>query len=81
MFMPALSKRGNNGYHILVPLKIADKLFIFDRGWIPLKRKDRETDTQTCNDLDMRDLNVLTGVRRFPNKKVVVFAWFGPERF
>ena len=24
MFMPALSKRGNNGFHILVPLKTAD---------------------------------------------------------
>ena len=40
MYMPALSKRGNNGFHILVPLKTNDgKYIIFDTGWIPLSNK------------------------------------------
>ena len=42
MYMPALSKRGNNGFHILVPLKTNDgKYIIFDTGWIPLAIKDK----------------------------------------
>ena len=41
MYMPALSKRGNNGFHILVPLKTIDgKRIIYDTGWIPLKMKE-----------------------------------------
>ena len=33
MFMPALSKNGNNGFHILVPLKTSDeRYYIFDTG-------------------------------------------------
>ena len=41
MFMPALSKNGNNGFHILVPLKtINNEYYIFDTGWIPLRLKD-----------------------------------------
>ena len=65
MFMPALSKRGNNGYHILVPLKIADKLFIFDRGWIPLKRKDREK--RLLNEIS--ELHEIEAIIRLPGKK------------
>ncbi len=43
MFMPALSKNGNNGFHILVPLKTAqNKYYIYDTGWIPLKIKDKK---------------------------------------
>ncbi len=43
MYMPALSKRGNNGFHILVPLKTTSgKLIIYDTGWIPLKIKEKE---------------------------------------
>ena len=39
--MPALSKNGNNGFHILVPLKtINNEYYIFDTGWIPLQLKD-----------------------------------------
>ena len=42
MYMPALSKRGNNGFHILVPLKTASgKLIIYDTGWVPLKIKEK----------------------------------------
>ena len=43
MYMPALSKRGNNGFHILVPLKTTSgKLIIYDTGWVPLKIKEKE---------------------------------------
>ncbi len=43
MYMPALSKRGNNGFHILVPLKTnTGKFIIYDTGWIPLKIKDKQ---------------------------------------
>ena len=43
MYMPALSKRGNNGFHILVPLKTTSgKFIIYDTGWIPLKIKEKE---------------------------------------
>ena len=42
MFMPALSKNGNNGFHILVPFKTSDnKFYVFDTGWIPLKLKEK----------------------------------------
>ena len=42
MFMPALSKNGNNGFHILVPLKTEQgKQIIFDTGWIPLVKKSK----------------------------------------
>ena len=38
-FMPALSKRGNNGFHILVPLEVNSKLtLIYDTGWVPLQK-------------------------------------------
>ena len=43
MFMPALSKRGNNGFHILVPLKTTSgKFIIYNTGWVPLKIKEKE---------------------------------------
>ena len=43
MYMPALSKRGNNGFHILVPLKTASgKFIIYDTGWVPLKIKEKQ---------------------------------------
>ncbi len=42
MFMPALSKRGNNGFHILVPLKtLNNKFIVYDTGWIPLAKKNK----------------------------------------
>ena len=56
MFMPALSKRGNNGFHILVPLKITDGRFIiYDTGWIPLAKKDKEK----------RNNNIANGKKQF----------------
>ncbi len=50
LFMPALSKRGNNGYHILVPLKTSSgKNIIFDTGWVPLAMKEIENRKNNIN--------------------------------
>ncbi len=44
MYMPALSKRGNNGFHILVPLKTEGGNYVlFDTGWVPLAKKNKNT--------------------------------------
>ena len=38
-FMPALSKNGNNGFHIIVRMEVEKKKFIlFDTGWVPLAK-------------------------------------------
>jgi surfeit locus 1 family protein len=43
-FMPALSKNGNNGFHIIVPLQVEkQKLILFDTGWVPLRKKEKNT--------------------------------------
>ena len=40
--MPALSKNGNNGFHIIVPMEIEKKkLILFDTGWVPLAKKEK----------------------------------------
>ena len=42
--MPALSKNGNNGFHIIVPLQVEkQKLILFDTGWVPLRKKEKNT--------------------------------------
>ena len=41
-FMPALSKNGNNGFHIIVPMEVEKKkLILFDTGWVPLAKKEK----------------------------------------
>ena len=41
-FQPALSKNGNNGFHIIVPLQISKQnLILFDTGWIPLNKREK----------------------------------------
>ena len=56
MYMPALSKRGNNGFHILVPIRTnTGKLIIFDTGWIPLKIKEKQK----------RSLNIIKNPQTF----------------
>ena len=42
-FQPALSKNGNNGFHIIVPLQISkQKLILFDTGWVPLNKREKK---------------------------------------
>ena len=56
MYMPALSKRGNNGFHILVPLKTKNgKFIVYDSGWVPLNKKDKKN----------REENIISGVNNF----------------
>ncbi|MEE2694955.1 MAG: SURF1 family protein [Pseudomonadota bacterium] len=56
MFMPALSRNGNNGFHILVPIRTIDgKLIIYDSGWVPLKKKEK----------NKRSENLIRGVNKF----------------
>ena len=71
-FMPALSKRGNNGFHILVPLEVNPKLtLIYDTGWVPLQKKERERRLDNINENDQD----LIAVIRLPGRK----GYFQPE--
>jgi surfeit locus 1 family protein len=66
MFMPALSKNGNNGYHILLPFELVNgEYIIFDRGWIPLKLKNRELRKKH----EIYDSQKIEAVIRLPGKK------------
>tara|TARA_B100000029_G_scaffold449442_1_gene472693 strand:+ start:1699 stop:2421 length:723 start_codon:yes stop_codon:yes gene_type:complete len=72
LFMPALSKRGNNGYHILVPLKTSSgKNIIFDTGWVPLAKKNLEN---RKNNLNFSE-DEFEAVLRLPGRK----GYFQPE--
>ena len=52
MFMPALSKNGNNGFHILVVLKQPNgKNIIFDTGWIPTRKKNKQERMENIDNL------------------------------
>ncbi len=71
-YMPALSKRGNNGFHILVPFKTEEnKFIIFDTGWVPLLKKDRE---KRINNIDNEEKEFLA-VIRIPGRK----GYFQPD--
>ena len=55
-FMPALSKNGNNGFHIIVPMEVEKKKFIlFDTGWVPLAKKEKN---KTLNNLIKEKKNI-----------------------
>ncbi len=66
MYMPALSKNGNNGFHIIVPLRSnSGKIFIFDSGWIPLRLKEK---VNRKNHLDLSE-GITQAIIRLPGKK------------
>lgn len=66
MFMPALSKNGNNGFHILVVLKQPNgKNIIFDTGWIPTRKKNKQARMENIDNL----LSVKEAVIRLPGRK------------
>tara|TARA_B100001093_G_scaffold417577_1_gene408591 strand:- start:22 stop:744 length:723 start_codon:yes stop_codon:yes gene_type:complete len=65
-FMPALSKRGNNGFHILTPFKsVRDEIYIFDRGWVPTARKEKKN---RINNM-VEGINFVEAVIRTPGRK------------
>ena len=71
-YMPALSKKGNNGFHILVPFQtLENKFIIFDTGWVPLLKKDRD---KRINNIDNKEKEFLA-VIRVPGRK----GYFQPE--
>ena len=71
-YMPALSKKGNNGFHILVPFKtLENKFVVFDTGWVPLLRKERD---QRINNIDDEEKEFIA-VIRVPGRK----GYFQPE--
>ena len=71
-YMPALSKKGNNGFHILVPFKtLENKFIIFNTGWVPLLKKERE---KRINNIDGEEKEFIA-VIRIPGRK----GYFQPE--
>ena len=71
-YMPALSKRGNNGFHILVPFQTQEnKFIIFDTGWVPLLKKNRD---KRINNIDNKEKEFIA-VIRVPGRK----GYFQPE--
>ena len=71
-YMPALSKKGNNGFHILVPFKtLENKFIIFNTGWVPLLKKERE---KRINNIDSEEKEFIA-VIRIPGRK----GYFQPE--
>ena len=70
--MPALSKNGNNGFHIIVPLQInKQKLILFDTGWIPLKSEKKSERLENIENLEKK----FTAVIRLPGRK----GYFQPD--
>ena len=71
-FMPALSKNGNNGFHILVPLMVSkNNAIIFDTGWVPLQKKERD---ERINNINNEETS-FSAVIRLPGRK----GYFQPE--
>ncbi|MBD22195.1 MAG: hypothetical protein CL572_00820 [Alphaproteobacteria bacterium] len=71
-FMPALSKNGNNGFHIIVPLEInKQKLILFDTGWVPLHKKEKNKRLENITD----EKKKFTAVIRLPGRK----GYFQPD--
>ncbi len=84
MFMPALSKNGNNGFHILVPLKASDeKYYIFDTGWIPLKLKEKSLRMKNIvNEPKQYEAVIRTPGRKGyfqPDNDIIKNTWFFVE--
>ena len=64
--MPALSKNGNNGFHILVPIKLLDgKTIIYDTGWVPTHKKEQATRTKNLDE----NISKKESVIRLPGRK------------
>tara|TARA_B100000287_G_scaffold431616_2_gene489212 strand:+ start:1849 stop:2565 length:717 start_codon:yes stop_codon:yes gene_type:complete len=71
-FMPALSKNGNNGFHILIPLKIDDNQYIiYNSGWVPLQKKLKEQREKNI----IIEEKIFSAVIRIPGRK----GYFQPE--
>ena len=66
LFMPALSKNGNNGFHILTLIELENKKYIiYDTGWVPNFAKSRE---KRLNHFDNK-FSEKVAVIRLPGRK------------
>ena len=66
MFMPALSKNGNNGFHILVPISDEkENFFIFDTGWVPTQKKSQVSRNKNIDNF----FSLKEAVIRLPGRK------------
>ncbi len=84
MFMPALSKNGNNGFHILVPFETSnEKYYIFDTGWIPLKLKEKSLRKENIiNESKQYEAVIRTPGRKGyfqPDNDIIKNTWFFVE--
>ena len=70
-FMPALSKNGNNGFHIIVPMQVDKKTILFDTGWIPLNKREKNKRLENIVDSKKK----FTAVIRLPGRK----GYFQPD--
>ena len=71
-FQPALSKNGNNGFHVIVPLELNNQeLILFDTGWIPLKKRDKSKRLENIENLK----KTFNAVIRLPGRK----GYFQPD--
>ena len=71
-YMPALSKNGNNGFHILVPIKVSsNKFLIYNTGWVPLLNKDPQVRKENIVSEEKSFLAVI----RLPGRK----GYFQPD--
>ena len=71
-YMPALSKNGNNGFHILVPIKVSsNKFLIYNTGWVPLLKKSQVDRKENI----VSEEKLFSAVIRLPGRK----GYFQPE--
>ena len=70
-FMPALSKNGNNGFHIIVPMQVDKKTILFDTGWIPLNKREKNKRLENI----VYSKKKFTAVIRLPGRK----GYFQPD--
>ena len=71
-FSLLLAKNGNNGFHIIVPLEVnKQKLILFDTGWIPLNKREKNKRLENIENLKKE----FTAVIRLPSRK----GYFQPD--
>jgi surfeit locus 1 family protein len=73
LYLHAISRRGEAGYHILAPLKLINGLYLLvDRGWVPLDRRDPEMRP----DGEVFGLTSVSGLLRIPHHH-----WMQPKNY
>ena len=81
IYLYNLNEKGEPGFDVINPIKIDNKNFLLNRGWIPFDKKH----TQEINDLDFNDitgtLKKQTKANRFkPKNNINKNYWFTLNR-